>query len=83
MDKLTLTQAIAERDLCLTSSNGDKQVMGAVLTQLIGCLEREQTPKISQIVTIEETLIALKSDGTLHESVGGRGFNWKVLPLPK
>ena len=79
LHNLTLSDAIMFRNEALEEGTPESNVIASVLSQLIPHLEL----KIIQITTIDESLIALKSDGTLWTSFGGAGINWKAMPLPK
>jgi len=79
MNKLiTLESAKIMRDDALSSDEVGAEETAAILSQLITHLE---TPKVIQIIQMEEGVIAaLKSDGSLWKSMGG--IKWFQMVSP-
>ena len=61
--------------------NEEERATRAILSQLRGCLEREQNPKVIQLEAMEDNgIFALKSDGTIHHTMGGQ--RWLPFKTP-
>lgn len=63
------------------NDDSDDACTREILVQLRDCLIREQQPKVIQLEAMQDNgIFALKSDGTIHHSMGGPKWTPFVTP---